>query len=183
MPGHGAPAQSKRRRGCLFVLLGVGALFVIVVVAVAANSGGSTTSNPGAAPSAAPASSEPNAAAQQSSGHYGDPLSAGDLTLTVSAPKKVTEQYLGAQTCSTVSYQNTGSAQEQFNLFDWKFRSSAGVESNATGSYSPDNSLQSGELAPGGKTSGQVCADSSIKTASAVVYSPGFGILHELVWQ
>lgn len=118
-----------------------------------------------------------------STGAYGDALEAGGLTLTVSEPREVTQQYLGSQVCSTVTYRNTGDTSESFNPFDWRFRTSDGVEASAGIPYGADRALRSGQLSPGGRVQGQVCSDDSITDASAVVYSPGFGILHQLVWE
>ena len=164
----------------------LGAFVALLVIIAVANSGGSTTASPTAAPTVpapAPSSgSSSSSAIQQASGNYGAQLSASDLSLTASTPKKVSS-VLGTQLCSTVSYKNTGSSSESFNVFDWKFRTAAGVESPATVAYDGSSALSSGDLQPGGTVSGSVCADSTITKASAVVYSPGFGIMHELTWQ
>ena len=59
--------------------------------------------------------------------------------------------------CSTVTYQNGGSDTASFNgVFDWKLQDPNGaiVMSGLLGS---DNALNSGQLTPGGKTTGDVC--------------------------
>ena len=65
------------------------------------------------------------------SGAYGTSLTSGDLTLTASAPKKVSQSSLGTQYCTTVSYKNHGSDTAAYNEFDWKFRSANGALTSA----------------------------------------------------
>jgi hypothetical protein len=185
---NGRVGQTQSALGIVFGVIGL-FFCVIYLVAFAQMSSASTSRAPSSsAPSYstrdyAPAPSPGTASGHgQEAGNYGDPLTAGGLRLTVSAPETVSRAYLGNQVCTTVTYQNVGSSQESFNPFDWKFRTADGVESSASIPWNGDKPLRSGQLAPGGKVSGQVCGDDSITKASAVVYSPGFGILHELVW-
>ena len=60
-----------------------------------------------------------------------------------------------AQLCSRVTYRNTGSDEEFFNVLDWKIQSPDGVQQLAT--YALDKGLSAGQLAPGGTVSGDVC--------------------------
>lgn len=163
------------------VVLGVFGLIMCVVYTASVAKAVSTPV------SSAPVQSAPEAstggAIQQATGSYGTPLTAGDLTVTASAPKQVSQPYLGAQMCSNVTYQNNGSTQQSYNVFDWKFRTSSGAESSANIPFNSGSPLNSGDLAPGGTVSGEVCADNTVKDAAAVVYSPGFGIMHQLTWQ
>lgn len=186
------PQPPKRRRRWPWVVGGIAALIIVI----AAVSGGGNSAPPATragtaspSPYVAPAPVAPPAVSSsssygQASGHYGDQLTAGGLTLTASEPERHSNQYLGSQVCSTVTYHNNGSTPESYNMFDWKFRTSSGTETSASIPFnaSPGEQLNSGQLAPGGTVSGKICSDNTVKSASAVVYSPGFGILHQLVW-
>jgi len=75
-----------------------------------------------------------------------------DVTATAIAPQSNT---LGSFLCSTVTYVNNGADQATFNTFDWKLQDPAGA-ARTVGLFG-DNDLQSGDLAPGGTVSGDVC--------------------------
>ena len=59
--------------------------------------------------------------------------------------------------CSTVTYQNGGNEPASFNgVFDWKLQDPNGAIV-MSGLFGSDSALNSGQLAPGGKTTGDVC--------------------------
>lgn len=114
---------------------------------------------------------------------YGESVTAGDMVVSVDAPETHSQQYLGNQSCAHVSYRNTGTTSEPFNMFDWKFRTSNGVETSISAPFTAgDKALTSGELAPGGNVSGLVCGDLGTTNVTAVVYNPGFGVMHEVAF-
>lgn len=133
-----------------------------------------------------PAATAPDFGQGTTEGGYGKELTVGDLALTAVKPKTFTEDYIGPQACTKVTYRNDGSASVPFNPFDWKFRNSTGAEMGVGAAFNVDNSLSSGNLSPGGSVTGMVCAGPQIKTAdevSAVVYDPGFAFFDgKAVW-
>ena len=64
-------------------------------------------------------------------------------------------QYTDAVLCSTISYRNTSDTEQSSNQLDWKIQSPDGVQSGAY--MAQDEALQSGQLAPGGTVTGDVC--------------------------
>lgn len=103
---------------------------------------------------------------------YGQAATSGDLQLTVTAPKSVSE-YGSNYYCSTVTYVNNGSDNVSFNSFDWKMTDTEGVEVS-TGFGGTRNYLGSGELRPGGKKSGDVCFDKQgAGTPQGIIYRGG----------
>ncbi len=100
------------------------------------------------------------------------------VTMTA-APLKVTKSQLGGKPllCTDVNYQNGSDETASFNGgFDWKVQDPNGAILMNTFSGS-DNALNSGELAPGGKTAGQVCFESgsaSPKGTYIVLLDPSF---------
>lgn len=111
---------------------------------------------PGAAPigGAEPAPGGTTAAA-------GDRVTVGDLTLVVEPLEDAELPFGGGSAaCSTVSYENTGTATAPYNLFDWSIQSPQGTVTSPTFAGG-DNDLGSGELVPGGQVSGRVCFEGS----------------------
>lgn len=114
---------------------------------------------------------------------YGESVTAGDMVVSVDAPETHSQAYLGTQSCAHVSYRNTGTTSEPFNMFDWKFRTSNGVETSISAPFTAgDKALTSGDLAPGGNVSGLVCGEVGTTNVTAVVYNPGFGVMHEVAF-
>lgn len=131
---------------------------------------------------APPAASQPSAAgkfpgahANDSVGQGGDTLMVGTMQLKATKLRSVTTQYVGPQKCSTVTYINTGTSQETFNPFDWKLQNPSGAAVSASFT-SGDNQLHSGDLAPGGTQTGDVCFDAKTAVAGQYVllYQPGW---------
>jgi hypothetical protein len=177
----------------------VGVVAVLVLIGLVNSRGGddaartSTTAAPAATPTATQVpAARPTADAGsptpyngygRTEARYGEQVEAGGLTVTAAAPTTLSQTYLGDQVCSTVTYRNTGTSSEPFSLFDWNFRTANGVETSASIPFNAgDSALNSGELAPGGTTTGKVCGDSQTKNVSAIVFKPGFGIMHEVTF-
>lgn len=143
----------------------------------------STSQVPSAAPSAKAGAPAPYNGYGRTKAKYGEQVRAGGLTITAAAPTTISQTYLGDQVCSTVTYRNTGNTSEPFSPFDWNFRTANGVETSASIPFNAgDSALNSGDLAPGGTTTGKVCGDSQTKNVSAIVFKPGFGIMHEVTF-
>lgn len=177
--------RSGRGLAIAGVLLAVFALIMCIVYTV---SFANAVSNAPAFPATSAASSAPNTSSGSSSsptsGAYGTSLTSGDLTLTASAPKKVSQSSLGTQYCTTVSYKNNGSDTVAYNEFDWKFRSTNGALTSAGVDFGDSSSaLNSGQLNPGGTVSGDLCSDTSTKNVNGLVYSAGLTGTNQLAWQ
>ena len=179
-PPGWVPAQPpKKKRRWPWVLGAIVLLIIIVGVSGGGEDGATTTAAPaaGSDTSAAPASGEQTLT-------YGQEATVGDLVITASAPEKVSQPYGGDQYCSDVTYRNTGSDQEFFNAMDWKFRTSTGADVSAwfgmpTGGQ---KILNSGQLAPGGTTSGAVCGDQQTSDVAAVRYAPDLSFTDPVTW-
>jgi len=140
------------------------AFFVLLILLVSLGSGGdrpAATTSGGApaaaerdpsAPPAFPGAKDDDVVAQAGASITTD--SKITMTATKLTPGDATIQ---KTLCSTVTYQNGGSDTASFNgVFDWKLQDPNGaiVMSGLLGS---DNALNSGQLTPGGKTTGDVC--------------------------
>jgi|GEM_PF-807929 len=84
-------------------------------------------------------------------------------------PLTASSTALGSYWCTTATYVNGGDDSASYNLFDWNVLNPNGASESATLS-GQDGALSSGELAPGGTVSGDVCFnDSSVAPGQNVV--------------
>lgn len=189
------PPQNKGTGKTVWIAAAIAAVIVIGTVNTKSDDSGRTSTAaaptatptaspvPAAAPTASPSTSAPYNGYGMTEARYGEQIEAGDLTVTAAAPTTISQEYLGKQVCSTVTYRNTGTTSEPFSMFDWNFRTANGVETSASIPFNAgDSALNSGDLAPGGTTTGKVCGDSQTKNVSAIVFKPGFGIMHEVTF-
>jgi hypothetical protein len=168
------------------------------VLGIAANmpsttSGSSTSTVAAAAPSlstlgAAPATNNqpaafPGATSQDVVQQAGSPANLDGVTV-VAGPLRPGDGVLGHTVCTPVSYQNSQSTPVSFNLlFDWKLQDPNGAITSAT-VFGSKHMLQSGQIAPGGQTSGDVCFDASNGSPSGqyvVLYDPTFRFTSERI--
>ncbi|MGY1713081.1 DUF4352 domain-containing protein [Geodermatophilus sp. SYSU D01106] len=85
--------------------------------------------------------------------------------------------------CGSVTMVNNSDGSASFNgLFDWKLQNPAGVARRTTWNGT-DTPLNSGELAPGGSVTGDVCFDDTGAPGQyAVIYEPSFFSDDRAVW-
>jgi hypothetical protein len=160
-------------------------LLIAVVSALSGGGGGAATTAPGgpaaaqdpAAPPAFPGAASGDVVAQA-----GAAVDVDGLTMTVTALTPG-DDTLGDTLCTTVSYANGTSAAASFSLFDWKLQDPNGTILN-TGIVGSQNPLSTGEIAPGGNASGDVCFDAPQGSPSGqyvVLLDPSFSFTSERV--
>lgn len=172
--GYGPPPKKKRKWP--WIVLGV---IVLLILAAALGGGGddkpdsasgssnSTNTEAGAAPASEPAS-EPASPPDNGitwPGKTNDDVgaNAGDTVdqegvVTTAAPLEEVSSVLGENLCSLVTIVNNTGENQSFGTFDWSLLDPAGTIKSST--YAADiNLLESGETAPGGTATGNVCFD------------------------
>ncbi|PZS32772.1 MAG: hypothetical protein DLM61_06315, partial [Pseudonocardiales bacterium] len=97
----------------------------------------------------------------------GDAVNKDNLVLTTTVIKKGDSTF-GKTLCSTMTYQNNQKGPVSFNAFDWKLQDPNGTILTTTIGGS-DNTLNSGDLAPGGKVTGDVCFDNKSSASGQYV--------------
>lgn len=177
-------------------------LFILLIILISALSGGgddsTNTSTPATSSSAEAAPTQEEAApteaapteeeaapafpgAQDSDvvGQAGEDLTLGDLTVSSSALIEGDATF-GPTLCTTAVLNNGSSDTIDFNLFDWKLQSPAGAILNS-GIGGSDNIINSGQLAPGGTTTGDICfdADTAETGQYVVLYEPVFSFFSD----
>lgn len=178
----------KKKRFILPLILV--ALIIISSVANGGNKGAEEAGSgaPADAPAPAgeaPAEKKPAAAAFPGAkdsdvvGKAGASLKIGEATVT-SAPLAAGDATLGKTVCTAVKLNNGSDETIAFNIFDWKLQSPSGTILNS-GFAGSNSMLSSGEIAPGGSASGDVCFDNKRdeKGTFVVLYEPVFSFFSD----
>ncbi|NAZ88555.1 DUF4352 domain-containing protein, partial [Kineococcus indalonis] len=124
------------------------------------------------------ASQFPGATADDVVGQGGATLQLDGLTLSATALTTQDDDVLNRQLlCSTVTYTNTSDAPGSYNVLDWSLQNPQGA-AQTWGAWG-DNELNSGDLAPGGTTTGDVCFESDAAPGQYVLLYDGSWISDE----
>lgn len=148
--------------GIVLALGGVILRFVVTSSAVSSIGHAVDAPSPSAGPQSAPSPTVPPAF-QGATVNYrvaqaGEVVNTNGLSLTSSAAVKRGDSTFGKSLCTTVKYGSGTDAAVSFNGFDWKLQGPNGAILSTTIGGSR-NVLNSGDLAPGGSVSGDVCFD------------------------
>lgn len=161
---QGQPPK-KKRRIWPWIVVGVPVLlFGACSIAVVSSVGGdkeATVSSGEAAEGDAATDRGPDFAGKldkDTAAAAGATITRDGLAYTV-APLEVVNTVIGDYLCSTVTIDNVGTKQNDFNGYtDWHLQDPGGAIRDAT--FGPDRTLlNSGAIAPGGSTTGSVCFD------------------------
>jgi hypothetical protein len=158
-------------------------IVLIIVITVASGGGDEPTVSGGASnggdstggDSAAPAG--PTFQGQQEGDITAEPgqtITVDDVAIT-STPLAEGDATFGPTLCTTVTIVNNSDESVSFNPFDYKLQDPAGASRDTTLGGS-DTLLNSGELAPAGTVTGDVCFDNPTAATGqyAVIYEPAF---------
>lgn len=183
----------KKKRFLLPLLL---LALIIVIAAVTTSGGGNTTADPTDSPSPSMTSATPGSPSPTTSsptpgngdggesfpgeqdsdivGQAGTALALDEVSVT-STPLVQGDPTLGPTLCTTVTVENGSDSTASFSAFDWQLQSPTGAVLRTSGTGST-TLLSTGELVPGGTTSGDVCfANESGESGQFVVlYQPSF---------
>lgn len=169
----GAPQQAPKKpiykRIWFWVLAAILAVILIQAVSGGGDPASTTATDSGdSAPAGQPAPpvQEDTATAVAA----GETVTLDDVQVTTT-PLEATEVFGTKVLCTTATMVNGGDDAVSFaEGLDWKLQDPAGASRNSTVS---ENGIGTGELAPGGTASGQVCfEDAGAAGTYQVVYSP-----------
>lgn len=169
-------------------------ILLVIIIITSVTNGGKKDSSAGVAPSADASTAAPAAAAAAAPaaaaafpgakdndvvGQAGAPVTIGDATVT-SAPIAKGDATFGKTICTATTLSNGSKETISFNAFDWKLQTPSGTIVT-TGFAGSKNMLSSGEIAPGGKASGDVCFDNKNAEAGqfVVLYEPVFSFFSD----
>ncbi len=159
------------------ILIGLGVLFVVIII-IGMASGGSKSE-----PKKVGENSNNSSQTQELQKEYktGDVVKLGDREFTVNSSKRSkTISYSTAKTGKeyvivNVTIQNQGSDEVSFNTFDFKIQDTNGAQTSAdASSYSLEDSLNSGSLAPNGKITGSLAFEIPEGTNAKLIFQPSF---------
>src|SRR3954471_19044150 len=184
-PGYKLKKKKPIYKRVWFWLL---AIIVLIIVLVAVNSGGDdpTVSGSGSSGGDASAPAGPSFQGQtdkDTSAEPGQTITIDDVAIT-SAALVEGDSTIGPTLCTNVTTVNNGTDSQSFNPFDYKLQDPAGASRDAT-FVGSDTQLNSGELAPGGTVTGDVCFDNPTAAPGtyALIYAPAFSFSNErAVW-
>ncbi|XAS68442.1 DUF4352 domain-containing protein [Micrococcaceae bacterium Sec5.7] len=172
-----------KKKRFLFPLI----IVAIIVITIVANAGKkepapSVNSSPpasAAAPATEAAAAFPGAKKGDVVGQAGAALKIGDATVT-SAPIANGDATFAATLCTATTLSNGSKETINFNAFDWKLQTPSGTIVT-TGFSGSKNMLSSGEIAPGGTASGDVCFDNKNAESGqfVVLYQPVFSFFSD----
>lgn len=166
------PEPKKKSRKWLWILGGV--IILIIIIAVAGGNG-----EPTKVGETNTASSNTN---QQTEYAVGDKIKIDDYTMTVNkiernwqSPADYDKPEAGKEyVLAEVTITNEGKSSIPYNTFDFKMQDSDGVQKTETYTMATSK-LNSGDLAPGGKVTGNLVYD-AVKDATGLklLFSPTF---------
>lgn len=168
-------------------------LILVAIILISSLAGGNKGTDNATAPAgdnapAATASSSPSKAAAAAFpgakendvvGNAGAALKIGEATVTA-GPLVNGDATLNPTLCTPVTLNNGSKDTISFNLFDWKLQAPSGTILN-TGFSGSTSMLSSGEIAPGGSATGDVCFDNkkAEKGNFVVLYEPVFNFFSD----
>ncbi|MBN9735768.1 MULTISPECIES: DUF4190 domain-containing protein [unclassified Pseudonocardia] len=166
-------------------------LYTVAFASAVSDSSSSTASATGGSAPSGPATAgvenadrtySAPAPARPTSGAPGDTLTTRDGLELTTTPLRDRSDFMGPVRCTDVTYRNTGSGTASFNIWDWQLQDPDGVIRRI--SIGSDNDLSSGQLAPGGTVSGQVCFDAKADATGTwtVIYEGGLFSSEDLTW-
>jgi hypothetical protein len=173
------PWYAKKR----FIVPLVVVALIAVFTATSGGGGGASTAPGGAAaqdPGAPPAF--PGAMSDDVVAQAGAAVDVDGLTMTATALAPG-DDTLGETLCTTVTYANGTSSAASFSLIDWKLQDPNGTILN-TGFVGSQNPLSTGQIAPGGSATGDVCfaaPEGSPSGQYVVLLDPSFSFTSERV--
>ncbi|MFE7416404.1 DUF4352 domain-containing protein [Rhodococcus sp. NPDC057529] len=160
--GYYQQPPPKKRRVWPWILIGVVVLFFGGCFAIIAgmSGGDDATVTSGGGGDNQPADSGltfPGKQSGDTAANAGDSVTLDDVA-TTTTPLFDTTTFSTPYLCTTITINNAGNTSASFNTFDWKLQDPAGAIRNSSFTGT-ENQLNSGEVAPGGTASGDVCFD------------------------
>lgn len=167
--GYQQQPPPKKKFGCMkigLIILGVLILLAIIMTAVSGgdDEGPTVSSSDESSQDSTDGTDVDSGVTFQGKTDKDTAANAGDTitkdgVATVSSPLTVETNPLGeSQLCTTVTIKNDSDEQVSFNTLDWNLQNPNGASMMSTFGGS-GAALSSGQLAPGGQTSGDVCFD------------------------
>lgn len=179
-PGYSQQPPPKKRRIWPWILIGLIVLAFAGCIAALTDGGDEATVIPGS-DSAAPQASGltfPGMQPGDTAANAGDTVTKDNIVTTTTALFDTSDNISANRTylCTNVTIKNDSDQGASFNQFDWKLQDPTGTIRNTTFTGRP-NQLHSGDTAPGGATTGELCFDAPAGAPPGqyiVLYDPSF---------
>lgn len=201
--GYQQQPPPKKKGGCMKIgLIVLGVLIVLGIILAALSGGGedspSVTSSDnnsqetdslkdgGSGESAGGGVEFKGKTDKDTGANGGETISQKNISITTTPLQARQPEYMPPQLCTTITIKNDGDKQQSFNMFDWKMQDPNGAAKNGMPPFdSTGSGLDSGEIAPGGQTSGDLCFDgdpSALPGEYVVLYQGNVFLSDRLAW-
>ena len=202
-PGYQQQPPPKKKGGCMkigLIVLGVLSVLGIIITAVSGGDDDSATVSSGdnsSQDSGSGASEDSGDAVgggvqfkgkndKDTAANAGETITQKNISITTTPLQAQQSDYMAPQLCTTITVKNDGDKQHSFNMFDWKMQDPNGAAKSGMPPFDNAGSgFNSGELAPGGQTSGDLCFDGDPSVAPGeyvVLYQGNVFLSDRLAW-
>lgn len=184
--GYQPQPPPKKKGGCMkvgLIVLGILIVLVIIIAAISSsddsptvspgeNSSQGTGGESGEGDEGVPFQGKTD---RDTSANAGDTITEDGVATTTSPLTTETNALGDTLLCTTVTIENGSDEQASFNTLDWNLQNPNGASTSVSFGGSGED-LSSGQLAPGGQTTGDVCfdGDPSQMPGEYVVLNDGF---------
>lgn len=200
-PQGGYPQQPpKKKFGCMKIgLIALAALIVLGII-IAAVSGGDDSPTVGSGDNSSQDSGSGEGSGEVAGGgvafmgktdkdtgaNAGETITQKNVAITTTPLQTKQSEFMPPQLCTTITIKNDGDQQQSFNMFDWKMQDPNGAAKNGMPPFDNTGSgFDSGEIAPGGQTTGDLCFDGDPAVAPGeyvVLYQGNVFLSDRLAW-
>lgn len=200
--GYQQQLPPKKKMGCMKIGLIVLGVLVVIGIIIALTSDGddspSVSSGSGSSEDSGSTAGEESGDAvgggiefrgkndKDTAASAGDTITQKDISITTTPLQVRQSDYMSPQLCTTITVKNDSDKQHSFNMFDWKMQDANGAAKNGMPPFDNVGSgFDSGELAPGGQTSGDLCFDGDPSAAPGeyvVLYQGNMFLSDRLAW-
>lgn len=208
-PQGGYPQQGyqqqppKKKGGCMkvgLIILGVLIVLGIIIAAVSGGNDDSSTVSSGEGSSQDSRSGAGGDSGEKAGGgvafmgktdkdtgaNAGETITQKKIAITTTPLQAKQSQFMPPQLCTTITIKNDGDKQHAFNMFDWKMQDPNGAAKNGMPPFDNSGSaFNSGEIAPGGQTTGDLCFDGDPASSPGeyvVLYQGNVFLSDRLAW-
>lgn len=200
--GYQQQPPPKKKGGCMKIgLIVLGVLIVLGIIIAAVSSGEDSptvSSGDGNSQDSSSGSDADSGDAvgggvefkgkndKDTAANAGETITQKNISIMTTPLQAKQSDYMPPQLCTTITIKNEGDEQHSFNMFDWKMQNSNGAATNGMPPFDNTGSgFNSGELAPGGQTSGDLCFDGDPSAAPGeyvVLYQGNMFLSDRLAW-
>lgn len=195
--GYQQQPAPKKKGGCMKIGLIVLGVIIVLGIIIGVAGGGDDSGDSSSAGGSGQDSAQDSGAVDSGidfngktdddlGANAGETISQNDLAITTTPLETRQSQYSPTQLCTTITIENNSDQQQSFNMFDWQMQDPNGASQSGMPPFDSSGSgLSSGEIAPGGQTTGDICFEGDPATMPGeyvVLYQGNIFVSDRLGW-